>query len=457
MYTKDSAGNLSCVAVKSTDKNYVKLDKSVYNGQNGYYSISAFNNGNGSLITTGPVVLYAPEGTEAAPLICEKKCNGSTYAWKLGIYESAPGNTQMRLNSTLDYYDNVADIAVPFYQAIGDAQYNALDLINHPWTEGTADGISGTGILYNYKHILLTPNTPGGPFRDSQNNVINSGWLVEKKMDQFAYMATSVAVGNPSTSTNCDPNLVVQSGGTWMSYYNTNVDQSSWLQVPASVEPFAADIPTQLECDVIGDVGGGDEIFEEIAVSPCLSGSSSICDYLTCLGIPDETSGCSTAGTGDPYGGVIVGYEIKYLTANKKSIIGYTGEETPKKVGQLKDGLYEIIFFSAGKAFPIIFEQNSNLIIKEDRELVQLTLTPTVVENNLLKFKINSEKNMNVNIKVRSLDGQTFHDENTTLSCSIDKDREVVINASNLPQNQLRITLTFDDGSILQETALKMN
>lgn len=53
------------------------------------------------------------------------------------------------------------------------------------------------------------------------------------------------------------------------------------------------------------------------------------------------------------------------------------------------------------------------------------------------------------------INGQVIHTETKTLSKVLDLQREIEVGNGSFPYNQIRVTLLFDDGSSVQQTALK--
>ncbi|MBL4862258.1 MAG: hypothetical protein JKY09_04470 [Crocinitomicaceae bacterium] len=467
-YVKDQSGTMVCIGTKTTDANYARLSKEVYAGQDSYYSISAYNTGNGSLIQTGDVQAYIVDG-EHPDILCERDCNGSTYAYNLKIYEKSDGGTYMRLGPAIRDYDEVNDIVVPYYQAISASVYNQL-LVSHPYRQSTGYfmGSNGYEPNYIYKHIQIDSDTPGGPFRDKQNNVVTDGWLVEKQMDQYAYMTGSSTTGHPN-SDQCLDDVGINTGGSWTWFYNAYVDQSTWNQAPTSVEPFALEVPTQLVCDRTPPMGSGsgndggtldpifsnlfDDCWDMFAVDAmqdmfdCIQGDPPPC-------YPGDISPCPE-DTPEPY---ITGFDIEPIDHSGTTVTGYFWDELSNgQVESLKDGLYRVrLYTNTSIVIPLVVEQRTASNIP-DKEHVKLVLTPTVVDNNVVKFKVSTEKDMNVTIVVRDLNGNIYHSENTQLYKTHDETREVLVNAGSVPQNQLRVKVICEDGTSKEEIALKVN
>lgn len=452
------------IGTKSTNNNYTRLDLSYLSTPNIYYSISAFNNGNGTLISTGDVIILAPPGGLGEE-VCSSKCNGKSYAWKLS-YVTAPNNGpgKMTLNSTVDYYDNLTGIVTPFWQAVGQWNYELMEDIQHPYTE-IADNYSGTGpIIYTYKHKPITASllTLMGPLFDKNNNPVYDGYLIEKKMDQFSYMETS--------GTKADPGIGYCSFETnaWMNFYNTYNDPSTNLQPNADYLFFAPTLPTQLLCEPGGSLGGG-------------SGGSGISEHYEWNQIISDWFDCVWENyENGPTNNYIWECTDLLLTVNGNSITGFEFEQIDKpalnpsgslivginndgstnilsQVGQIGTGLYNVYVYTInGKMLSSVYEIPEKIATKRSRDYVKLEIAPNRIENDVLKFKISSEKDLPVTITVHKLNGQLIHNETTSLSKVIDLQREIALSNGSTPYNQIRVTLTFADGSSIQQTAIKL-
>ena len=127
------------------------------------------------------------------------------------------------------------------------------------------------------------------------------------------------------------------------------------------------------------------------------------------------------------------------------------------QLGQIGTGLYNVsVYTSTGKMLSSVYEIPEKLSIKKNRDFVKLEIAPNRIENDVLKFKISSEKDLPVTITVHKLNGQLIHSETTSLSKVIDLQREIAISNGSTPYNQIKVTLTFADGSSIQQTALKL-
>lgn len=470
--TPDGMGGYTCLGSKQTKKNYMRLDKDKFLGQSSFYQISAYNNGNGQLIEEGEIQAYIDDIPNT--YYCHRDCNGPTYAYRLAIYEEnyGQGNTFMIGEYAAEAYDAQNDIVVPYYQAISSEVYDQLPP-NHPYKEaiGYFNGTGGVEEVYLYKHVEITPSFAytSGPFVDVQGNVVDDGWLIEKKPDQFNHFVTALTTGNPSIN-QCDGQVSINTGGAWINYFNSYVDPNSLQQVDLNdVLPFTTTVPEELVCDntpsgIPGPIDNSieydfvnifDNCWAELLSIDIVFGEldpSTIEAYINCLegvNLGSNSQGGDILVTGVQFVPVGHGGSVVFVSADD--------EVSDTEIKKFKDGLYQInLFTNTASVVPLFsaIETKKNTLKRDD---IKIALKPTVINNNLVKFDISTEKDMTVDILVYDIDGNVYHSESVLLSSSYDETREVQVNNSNLPQNQVRVKVTCDDGSFKEEIALKLN
>lgn len=461
IYEMQSTGNLSLIATKSTDNNYARLSGYLSN-PDAYYSISAYNSGNGTLIVEGN-----PQAINGLPpeSMCTKKCNGVDYAYEFNLMEAeatvGQGERWLMVSPTNDVVDNANGIIIPFWQAISTSQYNQLPPL-HPYKRVTANGPIGPAI-YEYKHAqiinggaMFNGEAIGGPFFDAQNNVVTDGWLIEKKLNKYYHFGTSRTTAQP------DLNLCSADMNFWVNFYN-NGNPYGFQQVSTDLEYFIGPItvnnpiPSELACvpALNGTTGGDDD---------CCNTFEMVNDFLDCIVLAtwDPEQGQESEAWFDCWDELedpdpVVGVHINPFDMNENftlsaGIDSMGNLNVIDQVGSISDGLYKItLYTSSGTVIPSVFEHRSKKIHDKDR--VKLDVTPNPIANNELKFKISSEEVIDTQIEVISLDGTTLYSETVTLSNATDLHRTIPV-AANTPYNQIRVNLIFNDGSMIQKTAL---
>lgn len=415
------------------------------------YSISAYNRG--EFIEESD---RTPFQNGAGPTeICSKKCNGSTYAYQLSYLESEVGIDKLRLTPTYNIVDNVNGIYTPFYQAVSDDVYNAMVAEGHPYTLLNDQGI------YDYQHIHIDLSTPGGPFHDKDNNVVNNGWLIEKKMDQFSYMNMGSTTSDPGIGI-CGATMT--SGGGWLAFYNAYDDETLYEPLPslASVEPFTNSVPTSLQCNMIISGGWGDEN-DSIGVSSAAWGG-----FVDCLevdfaieeigdgGDPVDLDHCFDNITSPGVG--ISGFVFEPLDENFEDVVFTNGDGGYTIAGELVEGFYKIhVFNDHGGVFSTFLEITEEDLIPEPAPTstaVDLSIAPNPILENMLIYSISSELETSVRITITNLNGEITFDSEESLSRESDLRMEMSVDPETYRYGQIVITLTFPDGSTIQEIGL---
>ncbi len=458
---QDSLGNYYSVGTKTTTNNYARLEKSNYTDESGlYFSIKALDSNNGSIVHESDIQTYIDGGY--SNLLCKIDCNGSNYAWSLNIREvNNYGNNVMSFGIPLQYYDQNNDVAIYYYQAMSDATYNALPN-THPYKMATATSSNGTATTqpngepnFVYQQMSITNALLlgiAGPFYSASGNMIANGRLIQKKMNQFQYMGSYNALGNPDQNILC----ITNSNTPWINYFNTNLPQ---MNTPVSVEPFAYAVPTQLECDggSLGVGNGGPDLTPydlNNIVNTFNCNGLTFCDYFSCIGIecPSNTIGSVS--------NIVNGIVVEQFNDSSPSYsFDLKTQTTDFSILQnLPSGLYQVTAFGYnGEIYPFFFEHINPNYRPQEKDYVIMTLLPTLIENNQLNLTISSEINIEATVQVQSLDGTIHYTEDLNLKSTIDKPLEITINTSNIPYNQLKVNLIFSDGSLIQKTAVKVN
>lgn len=452
IYEKQGDGTFTLLITKSTDNNFARLSNYLSN-PNAFYSVSAYNSETGSLIVSD-----SPQPINGLPpeTICVEKCNGANYAYAFSFLEGGPtGGTYLTINETYNTVDNVNGIIVPYWQAVSTVQYDQMPN-SHPYKRLTANGPGPA--IYERKHAqiinggaMFNGQTIGGPFYDAQNNVVTSGWLIEKRLNGYTHFGTSRTTAQPTTD------LCTATTNFWVNFYN-NGNPYGLQQVSTDQIYFTGgSVPSEIVCiQSFSGFGDGDD--------DCCDGFEQMNSFLDCTSLatwnPDQGQGSEAwfdcwdeLDTGDPVVGVTIGPLDESQNITLVATFDPSGNiNVIEKKGEINEGLHRItLYTSRGLIIPTIFEHKSALL--QDKDRVKLVLTPNPIVNNELKFKVSSEKTQSVRIEVKTLNGETLYDETTTLSDESDLYRTIPI-TSNSPYNQLRVNLLFQDGSSIQKTAL---
>lgn len=451
IYEVDEDKVYTTISETFTTKNYFSLGIDYLLDASKSYSISAYNRG--EFIEESD---RTPFQNGAGPTeICSKKCNGSTYAYQLSYLESEVGIDKLRLTPTYNIVDNVNGIYTPFYQAVSDDVYNAMVAEGHPYTLLNDQGI------YDYQHIHIDLSTPGGPFHDKDNNVVNNGWLIEKKMDQFSYMNLGSTTADPGIGI-CSASMT--SGGGWMDFYNAYDDEILYGPLPSlvSVEPFINYVPTSLECSLAGTGGSGGWVPNTDWAVPNWSSTS----YFPCI-IEIVTFVNWTGGTIDLVpcisneispGTGYSGFLFEPLDPDLSNVIVTNDNGHYTVEGELVVGIYNIhIFSNSGDILSTVIEVTEEDLIPEPAPTstaVDLSIAPNPILENMLIYSISSELETSVRITITNLNGEITFDSEESLSRESDLRMEMSVDPETYRYGQIVITLTFPDGSTIQEIGL---
>ncbi len=449
IYEVDEDKVYTTISETFTTKNYFSLGIDYLLDASKSYSISAYNRG--EFIEESD---RTPFQNGAGPTeICSKKCNGSTYAYQLSYLESEVGIDKLRLTPTYNIVDNVNGIYTPYYQAISDAVYSVMEAEGHPYTL-----LNGQGI-YDYQHIHIDPSTPGGPFHDKDDNVVTNGWLVEKKMDQFSYMANNSTSSDPGINI-CDPTVPINWGGGMMAYYNAYQNPIAPANIPTNTLPFTVITPTSLTCDGIGgytgpSVGSG--------LTPVENWSNG---FVNCIFVAViDASNEELPANFDPCfeslispGSGVTGLLFEPLDPDLSNVIVTNDNGHYTVEGELVVGLYNMhVFTDAGGVLSTVGEVTEENLIAEPAPTstaVDLSIAPNPILENMLIYSIASELETSVRITITNLNGEITFDSEESLSRESDLRMEMSVDPETYRYGQIVITLTFPDGSTIQEIGL---
>jgi hypothetical protein len=455
VHQKNSDGSFELLESKSTDLSYARLNLNLLSQEDVFYNITALNKTSDAIILEGDRVKPVPPGWNPFDLTCWIDCVGKSYAWRLYLGQQDNGNWSITdpgkvfLTSASAYVDYSNYIVIPYWQAISTSVYDAIPS-GHPYKTVT-DYIFGQPV-YLYKRQHINSTTPGGPFYDRQGSLVTSGYLIEKKMDEYKWMESHhTNLINPS-ATFCDMNI-----NGWRNTFNTNLDQTN-LQTPPLSTPFSYTVPTILGCDnAIGVAANPDDFlpptepynYNDLVWCWTNSGNlvpSDLVSAIECVQLLTWTTGVEITQLDNAMNPI----SWRFDGANQQSIVD--------QLKNLSVGLYRVMVFTTdGNVIPLIFEQkldNVN-VIRQHKDFVKLEISPNQIQNEVLKIKIISDKNMHATIKVHSLSGIQLHTESVQLSKTSDLMREIPVAAIDYPYNQILVTIAFDDNSSIQGTAIR--
>lgn len=452
--------NQTQIAEFNLTNNYHRVDPLLFTVPNVAYTITAYNGSNVIKTSTTSVVPKLPDNVYGTwEDDCAINCNGRTYAWKLtaGGRAEHPAEVRLQLSNVYQYYDAENGIATPYWQAMSNSSYDNL-VGNHPYKQFSSSGYP------NYKKEAIDISMISGatPYRDRFNSPVSSGWLIEKKLDEFTHLNSAMTVSSASPNTDI---CAVDDIYYWKDFFNNYVDLTS-VSMPSSVEPFMNTVPIGVEClKTYDNINVSVYDFNDYDWNAWVDSVYSSVD--------DIEEGIASSGDGKLF------YEItsqldKLINLNYsndsitfvsiKSVGSQQSDAVIKRDlngfyllssnGPFKAGLYEIAFRSArGNVFPTMIKFSSDLIVTQLKERIDVIAYPNPITNNELNLKITSEQALFARLILGDNTGNLIINE----EIKIDKD---VINTfsydlSTTNSNYLILNVIYPDASVDQITLIK--
>ena len=475
----------------TTTKNYIQMDPLTFLIPNFGYMVSALD-ANGVVHTTTPVYPNeAPPGENyGIAELYQKKCNGRTYAYEIrqwahliptggvdpltGLPAYSLGNKRLSVNDTYQYY-NPEIAAVNYYWQPISSNGWSLYGSGHPYKAqgyGTQQ-ITLNGELINvvdhpYKKVQIDYDLVNnhGPFIDASGAAVTNGFLVEKKMDQFSYMAATPTIA--TSSAELAANAQIQG---WIDFYNSyhapwSVPATNGFNVPttsalACVNAYGPVIPGSDEgtgeqwhdwytdliasvADAEADLNGGGGMSG--------TGGSSWDEFATKFNALKNTP----SPDNEMINGVAlssVSFDGANAYFNTKNSNGVSFDLVENN-GRFNQGLYNLMLFTpAGDPFLTYFELTNEIQEAKLKDFVTVQINPNPVTNDLLKIDFMAMKDVQGQLYVHNLNGDLIVSKSISLLRNIALSDVINIASVASPMFQLRVSVVFNDGSIIQQTA----
>lgn len=444
----------------STGDNYFRFTSSYLMSSDLFYTIAVYD-ATGRLVNEGQPAAIG--NTPPPAEICYIDCNGLRESYRLSFMQQSNGATTfLKATDDAGTHDPETGLYAPYYQAINEVSYNQFDPL-HPYRYATA---SPSGLIYQRDHIQITPNTPGGPYFDAQNNPVTNGWLVEKKMDKYLNFQGSNSGNYLSDISWCEANI-----GSATTVYNQHVDPATVLPGPVGEQNWFLNhsgttdqglpiyiVPDALLCTANGYGGSGSgggsipygELMDQMIDCFTVNMNPEDPDYGEII---DCLSDSNDDNSGGGFGGTLSG--VSFESIDKRFFLSMDNSHGPIRVkgtyGRMEPGLYRInTFLTDGRIIPLY----RVLGVKPLPErVIDFDISPNTIQNSELKFGITANLDTPANILVQKLDGTTVHTESVTLVANTTLYRTIPVSGT-IPYNQLRVSIILQDGTTIQKTAL---
>lgn len=473
---RNSVGNNVVLSSKIVETNYTKMDPLLFTMPNVSYKISGLDNNN-LVLSEGDVIPneLEPNAGGSYPL-CKVKCNGRSYAWSMTHTQKTESDFQggqipttrfVQFWGTSNFHDEVNGIHVPYYQAFSSNAWVQLGTNNSPYRRSSTS--SGVGIPQPlYARYPISSSLGGGPFYDKDNIQITDGYIIEKKLDQFQpYVGWN-------TDDAVDPGQIciapINGVASWTSFFNDNKEGTYGTGI---VSDWTNYFPTTSDvyCMPSNGSGGGSGVGShgnfEHSVADLMS-------YFDCIlyssnspsGSPFNTLTLCTGDymsplinndnpvTGVTFGSILNGStDIQFANDN-----GRVKLISDREAASITKGLYWCNIYTANEGLiPTVFEFESDMPAVQDRDLVKLEITPNPTSQGFLDFTVKTLEDLPVQVRVFNLMGELIYSASESLASEQDLNERIDISNLTIPFNQLRISLIFEDGTVIQETALTVN
>ena len=461
-------------------KNFLRLDKQFTTGSDLFYTVNAYDQSR-NLIATSDTVFANPNAMECdncGPTLyrtCKWGCNGKTYAFDLVLYTNQPlgNNGSLQPTQAMTYVNGDAQIGIPYYEAMTDDVFhwrneNGTEVWDFPYLGDNRD--------YNF----ATNVNPSDGVADHDGGIlVGNVYFVEKMMDAFVvqnnidYSILYSTLGG--LSTDYSGQFAESSCSVWTDSFAELLYNDTANHQTISLPDIVGDtIPMQLEClpDHGFNIPDGIEVeyplFDiviqcdaDIDITANELNLNQVLDGLECEGFLWIEIGA----TGNDNGGPVVSNIVADNVSEKGdppfeidvSHVFDTGEPYTAPDYDLESGLYRLTFiYEDGYNLPVYLEydaENADPISNSD--FADLTIAPNPITTDQLDFKVEVERRMKFQVKVLALDGTELHSEYRDLQADTELKRSIKVPEADYPYQQLVVKLLFEDGSSVEEIALR--
>jgi hypothetical protein len=150
---------------------------------------------------------------------------------------------------------------------------------------------------------------------------------------------------------------------------------------------------------------------------------------------------------------------FRTVNLNPENVIPQSGIPFVSHNTDFETGVYILrFFFSDGSNYTTIVTHNSETDpVVNNAAFATLSIVPNPVIDSWLKLDLTVERYMKFELEVLTLNGDILHAEWMSMEEDTQASKGIRLPNVNFPSNQLIVRMKFQDGSILQQTALINN
>jgi hypothetical protein len=514
VFKKSNTGELTEVFNTESMKNFVKLEKELLKKDH-YYRIDGKSTGVLDVVTVDdifPIPQQGP-GFEFNENRCYAKCNGPSYSWQLRANENmilvermvdgqlmlvpeSTGTAFLTLASAPGYYDSQGQFA---------NHYMMMDFIDLTWYKDAYFEIHSNDLIeknsnnsldgnWDYFYVSNLPINHG--YRDLNGSLFSgtSGYLVKKSLFKYDWMSNNRTNDLPNSTV---LNLCgVGATSVWTNTFNNASGHELNNPFPSTNTSLHAQnlncIQTPLPGadNTIGDNDGdndGGKGLEEFmhAYFDCvqdfveldITGDALInLDCFKNVVNPNGNSGNGNSGHSGHSGGNVSPFDGAVKDGPLKVVFTKVNSSspnpevvwTPKSKNEnpndnfylpdnlvLQEGLYLAQFIFRGMVIPIYFESTAiNTPFYKISDFVSTNISPNPIQGGKINLDVVSAKKIKYTLYAFNLNGEIIHTEQGVMNEGQSKNIKINVNKKQIPFNQVRVKLKFEDGSTLEKIAL---
>lgn len=431
-----------------TTNNYIKFDPLLYRIPNLEFQILSLNS-NGQILQEGDFVINEIcSDCEPATAICQVDCHGRTNAWRLTAYDKGATfghHKYLQLSDTYQHMNEVLGVRVPYWQAFTTTAYNALS-DQHPYKER----VNSSQQTLKYRTEEIAPNQTS-IYRDRDNFIVNEGFIVEKKLDQYANRN-----GQKSTSFHdplCGPTI---NANSWADFFDSNLDPSFGGAAPI-VSNWQYYFPSneELVCQPSGPTTGPSVPVFNLAQYAKKLKKFTECAEASLLPFPfpcDKILMGFNAFTISPIGDTS-DYSVSFEVSDRgddSTVFKIKGGANNENF-EIKKGLYYLTAFTDdGLVIPTVIDFISSKPITPYSHYSKLKINSNPIIDQILNFDLIDSEGELKSIRLYDIYGNLLYSENSS-----DKDISRMVDIRASSSVLFVLSVVYPDGSVIQETISK--